>query len=183
MKIREENPTSAPHSGDLASYVEALDTGLPIEPFDHRPLARVTRELSPVERATCRIRIAYDYTPRAIGPVQEAAARLFTLHRRGLLAGLSGQTVARTLATALGPTAPNSGHPRSLVHANYGWALLAAMDASWIVEVTVGTPDPADPRRYKRMRLHQRLILGNADVHIGKNDRRAARNVPEVNLI
>ncbi|MBR23270.1 MAG: hypothetical protein CMF57_12670 [Leifsonia sp.] len=154
-----QNPTSRALPGDLRSYIEALHTGLPLRPSNVLAVTSLTRDLGVVERATCRIRVE-PTPPRAIGPVFEAVARLVTLEARGHLVALSGQSVARTLQTALGYLYPNARHPHSLQAAALGWALLVLADAMCLIEVTVATIDPADARRYRRVRLHERIVTG-----------------------
>lgn len=160
MKSLSEKPTSVAQRGDLADYIDSLRSGLPLRSETGASVTPRTRDLGALERATCRIRVEPG-PPSAIGPVFEAVARLITLNARGALAVLSGQTVARTLQTALGYAYPNARHPHSLQNAALGWALLTLADAMSLIEVTVDIPVPHDYRRFRRVRLHERIVAGS----------------------
>jgi hypothetical protein len=115
-----------------------------------------TRWLSPVERATVRVK-APSLAEVVLMPsiVGQAAARLAAFQDRGVLEYFSGQYVATLLHQVF-----YSWHPVAYRKAKRGWTLLAEIDSSstGIVVWTSAEPLPDDPaQRFRRMRLHERL--------------------------
>lgn len=154
--LTERNPTSADLLRDLAPYVEArhsrqFDTGI------SRAEIALTRGLTWVERATARIVVATPTEPPAtLDLLGEARLRLAIFDARGLLDRMSGQEIADNLTRVFWP------HPSSL--ALRGWALLGALDAADMAQVTISTVDPCNSLAYWRTRLHVRLAgLRNAN--------------------
>jgi len=142
----------APPSAALYDYFEqALQSGLRYEMSPGiAESAQMTRHLSNVERATARITVG---PPTAgAGPMHEAAVRLRVLDARGLLSRLSAHTVAQTLQSVL-----HSAHPNALRYAARGWLTLELCDRFDLIQVWLSTPDPEHARRFRRMRLRDRM--------------------------
>jgi len=149
-------PPAKPDPAAARDRLDELHT-LALHISDARPwtlpdrLVDAARRLSPLERATARVTVRRrdDRTLPVI--IQSAALRLAILDARGSLPTLSGQTIARTLQSAMGDS-----HPHALREAAFGWAVLAACDATGTANVNISYFDQ-HAQKYSSDRLISRI--------------------------